>query len=744
MCNYTSWTRCDSVPSGSPHPSGEGGYQPGSGYQPSGSPPGDPCQDSADPCCRRADSFTACVLDSPPSDSCYFYSSGCQNDWGLCSQQLDSASCQQLSLAGCGWVDTSGSGGSGSWPSPPEGTQPWYPPSNGTGTGPNQPPLNNNGTGSGTGPSQPPPNNNGTGSSQPPPNFVPGAAPWEVRPAWRERPCRQRAPPLPPPLLKCHARLHRVPQIWQVPELPSSYFANDTGDRWWHHPKRGGHGLFDVLTPPLASSLLEARASGPICQALTSLLRALPDGRQGWVRARLHHSAAGAAACGLPALCNSCIVSPGAAACATAPAFRAASARSPAPWRSRSTSATFAPAWWKVRRPGYATADAPQLGRRKRVLLACATRGPPRWPRARADFVPMLLNDTGIDAAGLLSGFEPGAFDAFGAVCPRMLDGVFWVAKHYDVLPGPAHPIAAAVCPALRVGSAGRRGGQAGWRAWGARRVAADAPPTPRLAGPAQAVVAAEPQLVTDTNSTCELLGSPPECVDVLGSLLSLYKGLEPAAAAQQLCYTLLPDVFDEGGRGHPDGGPPQQGGYPRDAAAQSAPPPAGYCTMGGNQPVCMAPDPASCSTIAGCRWSATCQRQQCGEQDYWCQQRSAALPICAPLVRAILPPGGGGAPAPLPEARQIACLVCRRVCRSGPAAPLTLRRPPSLQVCRAMGMCAGANSTSPGCTTCKTAFAETVASTKCQRSHGQGNGYSYGAAGGPARGGDPPVAPGS
>lgn len=37
----------------------------------------------------RAASFSTCVLDSPPQDSCTFSSSGCQPDYGLCSRQVN-------------------------------------------------------------------------------------------------------------------------------------------------------------------------------------------------------------------------------------------------------------------------------------------------------------------------------------------------------------------------------------------------------------------------------------------------------------------------------------------------------------------------------------------------------------------------------------------------------------------------------------------------------------------------------
>lgn len=80
VCNYTTMLRCSEAPS-------RPGTSPPNGGSPGGEG-GDPCQYSQDPCCRRADSFTTCVIDSPPEDSCYFYSNGCQTDYGLCSRQV--------------------------------------------------------------------------------------------------------------------------------------------------------------------------------------------------------------------------------------------------------------------------------------------------------------------------------------------------------------------------------------------------------------------------------------------------------------------------------------------------------------------------------------------------------------------------------------------------------------------------------------------------------------------------------
>jgi hypothetical protein len=61
-----------------------------------------------------------------------------------------------------------------------------------------------------------------------------------------------------------------------------------------------------------------------------------------------------------------------------------------------------------------------------------------------------------------------------------------------------------------------------------------------------QAVVAAAPQIVTNLNQTCLLLGEPEDCLDTLASVLRPYKGMSPAAAAEQVCYEYLPELFTD------------------------------------------------------------------------------------------------------------------------------------------------------------------------------------------------------
>lgn len=63
----------------------------------------------------------------------------------------------------------------------------------------------------------------------------------------------------------------------------------------------------------------------------------------------------------------------------------------------------------------------------------------------------MLVNETGIDLVRLLGAVGAAGMEAFGSACPRMVDGLLWVGKYFDFLPGPAHPVAAAVCPAFQV-----------------------------------------------------------------------------------------------------------------------------------------------------------------------------------------------------------------------------------------------------------------------------------------------------
>ena len=135
-------------------------------------------------------------------------------------------------------------------------------------------PTSPNGT-SGSWPTSPVPN----------PDVPHGSAHWEVGPAWSNHCACAFTPPPCQPGIPAHRYEQRIPalcrlQIWNIPELPPGYFTNDT-DRWWNRPEDGGHGPFDMLTPPIANTLLEAKASGPVCQALTSLLQTMSAGFDG-------------------------------------------------------------------------------------------------------------------------------------------------------------------------------------------------------------------------------------------------------------------------------------------------------------------------------------------------------------------------------------------------------------------------------------------------------------------------------
>jgi hypothetical protein len=68
-----------------------------------------------------------------------------------------------------------------------------------------------------------------------------------------------------------------------------------------------------------------------------------------------------------------------------------------------------------------------------------------------AGVLPMVFNATGTDVISMIGGFGAGAVGAFGTACPRMVDSVLWVGKNIDFLPGPANPMAAAICPAVKV-----------------------------------------------------------------------------------------------------------------------------------------------------------------------------------------------------------------------------------------------------------------------------------------------------
>lgn len=69
-----------------------------------------------------------------------------------------------------------------------------------------------------------------------------------------------------------------------------------------------------------------------------------------------------------------------------------------------------------------------------------------------------------------------------------------------------------------------------------------------------------------------------------------------------------------------------------------------GYCSMNYSasaelsKQCSTAGDSDTCDVMApGCRWSASCYEQQCNPADSYCQQRRSALPVCAPLVKAMV-----------------------------------------------------------------------------------------------------------
>ena len=132
---------------------------------------------------------------------------------------------------------------------------------------------------------------------------------------------------------------------------------------------------------------------------------------------------------------------------------------------------------------------------------------------------------------------------ALSRACPSVIDGLLWVAKHYDVLPSVGRPVASVLCPALGVSVAAGRGfGSVGERL----RSRISEPPIaclcPRYC--LQSIVrAAPPDFFSDATSICGLLGGGRECVRDVSSWLSVYGSAE--SAATQLCYAHLPALLD-------------------------------------------------------------------------------------------------------------------------------------------------------------------------------------------------------
>lgn len=79
----------------------------------------------------------------------------------------------------------------------------------------------------------------------------------------------------------------------------------------------------------------------------------------------------------------------------------------------------------------------------------CAPQ-PPTHPHA--DLAAHANASFYITAQDLLSNLT-GSIVAFDEECPRLVEGLLWVAKHLDFLPSSGGPMAAVVCPAAQVGA---------------------------------------------------------------------------------------------------------------------------------------------------------------------------------------------------------------------------------------------------------------------------------------------------
>ena len=67
-----------------------------------------------------------------------------------------------------------------------------------------------------------------------------------------------------------------------------------------------------------------------------------------------------------------------------------------------------------------------------------------------ADLAPVLLDKTGILLSVVLASLE-NSIDAFADTCPSLVDGILGVALNYDFMPSVGPPLAAAICPTVKV-----------------------------------------------------------------------------------------------------------------------------------------------------------------------------------------------------------------------------------------------------------------------------------------------------
>ncbi|PRW57206.1 receptor for egg jelly precursor [Chlorella sorokiniana] len=225
------------------------------------------------------------------------------------------------------------------------------------------------------------------------------------------------------------------------------------------------------------------------------------------------------------------------------------------------------------------------------------------------DLAPYATASIAISAEDLLSNLT-GSIAAFDEECPHLVDGLLWVAKHLDFLPSPGAPVAAVVCPA------------------------------------AKALVAASPDFFTPAQ-LCKMTGGDAkwqhECSAFLQASLDAYNG-SAAITAHQLCYQYLPMLFGSDTSPSRAPVPTYQPGINGPIASAQSASFSGYCSMNDSasaeltQQCGTADDADTCAIMSpGCRWSASCYERQCTAGDSACLQHRAALPICAPLVKAMV-----------------------------------------------------------------------------------------------------------
>eukprot|EP00887_Chlorella_sp_A99_P005110 scaffold25.g5110.t1 len=480
----------------------------------------------------------------------------------------------------------------------------------------------------------------------------------------------------PEALATCPARLVEavVAALGLGEQAPSGWgwggaSLGNASEAWWEDPDRSGHGMRDLITPPVAARMLSAQLQNSVCEVVSSVLRAAAQGPSFDLCESVGACTPSSpfyqilSAMGL----DTVAVSPCEVCLGALPDLQPAVAvlELLGPNTNLTTSVESACPGAVAGFLKLLTSTSPDIPAWQIADVACPAFQA-RRPAAAAASAPFCMGSDG------------------SCTCPHVADACACVLTAC-VMPAPAGPHRPAPARAGR--------------------------PTGTYSVETQAVASQASAALVKLNATqlCQAARGCPTsnasadscpCVHVLGGLLAAvaydpntagprcyeYVTSFPASSARR---RLLGDLAGFNATSNATYSSPN-------ATAYYPPPPTGYCYNASPLPGA-APLPqcyqhstaADCSASQGCNWSQGCYDvHPCSPNDAWCRRTQTGTAVCKPLLRALFS-GSAPAPAALPSA-------------------------PAL--CAQLGACAAAGDASATCQTCVERVGQMLSSLQGQR----------------------------